>query len=223
MKADREFYEKEYHFDEDVEVIDQKRLQRFFRHVDFSRIRICLDVGCGVGWALKYCSDKGFRCIGSDISKKALDLSKKILDPGVKTVVADGEKLPFINDRFDLVFSLGSIEHFSSPSAGLAEIRRVMKRGGQVLLVVPNSYWILNKLRLYKGTEQPQEMLATLGEWVRFIEMHQIKVVDIGKDFGPKIFKNMKPIGIIKRALLKFTLALPLSFSYQFVFVCIRA
>lgn len=222
MNTDREFYEKEYHFDEDVEVIDQKRLQRFFKHVDFSRIRISLDVGCGVGWALKYCFSKGLRCIGSDISKKALDLSRKVLNPEVKTVVADGEKLPFISDGFDLVFSLGSIEHFSSPDAGLAEIKRVTKRGGQILLVVPNSYWILNRLRLYKGTEQPQEMLATLGEWVRFIRIHQIRVVNIRKDIGPKILKNRNPIAIIKRALLKFTLALPLSFSYQFILVCIR-
>ncbi|GAH42572.1 unnamed protein product, partial [marine sediment metagenome] len=88
--------------------------------------------------------------------------------------------------------------------------------------VVPNSYWVLNKLKLYKGTEQPQEMLATMGEWARFIQKHNLDVEEIRKDIGPKILKNKKPIGVLKRLILKFTIALPTLFAYQFIFICRR-
>jgi len=220
MHTGREFYEKEYHYDEDVVVLDNKRIEHFFEQVKFSNVKRYLDIGCGVGWALKYCFNKGLECVGFDIAERPIRLSRDILSQEVKTLVANGEQLPFPAEHFDLISSLGTIEHFTSPSQGLKEIARVTRTGGQVLLVVPNSYWILNKLTFYKGTEQPQEMLATLGQWIGFIEKHNLKVEKTTRDIGPKVFKNRNPLGIIKRLLLKSTLIMPVAFAYQFIFVC---
>ena len=220
MYTEREFYESEYHYDEDIAVQDKKRIPRFFKNIQFRKAYNILDIGCGAGAALSFCHEKGLRCFGFDISQRAIRLSQLKAEAGVTTLVADGERLPFGSQSFDIVSSLGSIEHFSSPHRGLEEINRVTKRGGQVLLVVPNSYWLLNKFRLYKGTEQPQEMLATIGEWARLFRKHRLTVQKIGKDIGPRILKNRKPIGLVKRVLLKTTIALPLSFAYQFIFVC---
>jgi len=222
MESGREFYEKTYHYEEDIIVIDERRIEHFFKKVKFSEVARFLDIGCGVGWALRYCFNKGIKCVGFDISEKAIYLSRDILPQRITTLVADGEKLPFKNGTFDLISSLGTIEHFSSPTKGLEEIKRVTKKGGQILLVLPNSYWVLNKVKLYRGTEQPQEMLATMGEWARFIQKHNLDIKEIGKDIGPKILKNKKPTGIIKRLFLKFTIALPTLFAYQFVFICRR-
>ncbi|MGB3340964.1 MAG: methyltransferase domain-containing protein [bacterium] len=222
MHNGREFYEKEYHYDEDVVVLDNKRIHHFFKQIKFSEVKRYLDIGCGVGWALKYCSERGLECVGFDIAERPIRLSRDIVSPRINTMVANGEKLPFPARHFDLVSSLGTIEHFTSPSQGLKEITRVTRKGGQVLLVVPNSYWILNKLTFYKGTEQPQEMLATSGQWIRFFNQHNLKVEKISRDIGPKVFKNRNPLGIIKRLLLKFTLIMPLAFAYQFIFVCKR-
>lgn len=224
MNAGRDFYEKKFHFDEDVCIgIDEKRLQNFFKEVKFNETNKYLDIGCGVGWALNYVSSKGIKgkkYIGFDISKKAISLAEKNLNPEIIVLVADGENLPFPDSYFNSVFSLGTIEHFPTPARGLEEIQRVTEKNGQVLLVVPNSYWILNKLKIYKGTEQPQEMLATLGEWGRLFQKYRLKVKKIRKDVGPKILKNKKLLGIIKRLLLKFTIILPTLFAYQFIFIC---
>ena len=220
MHKGSEFYEKEFHYEEDIAVLDEKRLRHFFKNVDFSQVTKFLDVGCGVGWALKYCYNKGVKCVGFDIAERAIRLSKKILDPEIETLIADGENLPFADNNFDLVSSLGTIEHFSSPATGLKEIYRITKMKGLVLLIVPNSYWILNKLMLYKGTEQPQEMLATLGQWARFLQKHKLKAEKVTRDVGPKIMKNKNIVGIIKRLLLKITLIMPLCFAYQFIIIC---
>ena len=56
----------------------------------------------------------------------------------------------------------------------------------------------------------------------RFIQKHNLDVEEIRKDIGPKILKNKKPIGVLKRLLLKFTIALPVLFAYQFIFICRR-
>jgi ubiquinone/menaquinone biosynthesis C-methylase UbiE len=220
MYTEREFYERKYHYDEDLTVQDKKRISRFFRDIQFKKSYDLLDVGCGAGAALSFCHKRGLRCFGFDISQRAISLNRFKTETEVTTLIADGERLPFGPQRFDIVSSLGSIEHFSSLERGLEEINRVTRRGGQVLLVVPNSYWLLNKLHLYKGTEQPQEVLATMGEWARLFNKHRLAVQKIGKDVGPRVLKNKKPISLLKRLLLKTTIALPLSFAYQFIFVC---
>lgn len=221
MREDRAFYEHEYHYGEDLEVgVDAGRLKLFFRGIKFNDDAKYMDIGCGVGWALHYCFHKGLKCFGFDISERAVRLARKILTPGIFILVADGEKLPFARSSMDLAASLGTIEHFPSPARGLQEIHRVLADNAQALFVVPNSYWILNKLRLYKGTEQPQEMLGTIGEWGRLFERNHLRVVGIGKDPGPPILKNRRLAGMAKRMLLKITLFLPREFAYQFIFVC---
>lgn len=227
MDNNRFFYEKIYHFDEDINVgFDYRRLKNFFKHVNFDEINRCLDIGCGVGWALNYIYSTGYIkdgiFVGLDISKKAIALAKKTMKFDVELLVGDGENLPFPDNYFDLVFSLGTIEHFPDPDKGLAEIRRITKYGGKVLLVVPNSYWLLNKLSLYKGTEQPTEMLATMDEWGRFIQKHNLQIIEINNDIGPKVFKNRKLFGILKRFILKLTIFMPHTFAYQFIFLCIK-
>jgi SAM-dependent methyltransferase len=214
----REFYEQTYHYDEDIAVPDTKRVVHFFKNIRFRKNHKFLDIGCGAGAALRFCAQRGLDCYGFDISARAIQLSR--LSMKAQTLVADGERLPYRSAFFDIVSSLGSIEHFSKVEQGLKETSRVTKTGGQVLLVVPNSYWILNKLQLYKGTEQPQEMLATIGEWARLFDHNGLMVQAVGKDIGPRIFKNRQPFGVFKRALLKITLALPTSFAYQFIFIC---
>lgn len=218
VSTGREFYERDYHYDEDIVVPDTKRIARFFKGIHLRKNHKFLDIGCGTGAALKFCAQHGLQCFGFDISARAVKLSR--LSMKAETLVADGEMLPYPSAFFDVVSSLGSIEHFSKVEQGLKEASRVTKKGEQVLLVVPNSYWILNKLQLYKGTEQPQEMLATIGEWARLFNQYDLMVQKVGKDIGPRILKNHHPLGIIKRSLLKITLALPIVFAYQFIFVC---
>lgn len=216
----RDFYEKEYHYDEDIEILSFRRIHHFFRKIRFSKKQRYLDIGSGVGGALLYCNGRGVSCVGFDISDRAIRLSQNILPPSIRTLVADGEHLPFPGNFFDIVSSLGVLEHFNDPGQGIREIARVLKRDGQALLVVPNSYWIMNRLNVYKGTEQPQEVLATHAQWGRLFRKYGLQPIVVTSDLGPPIFKNTKVTRIIKRLLLKTTLLLPAQWAYQFVFVC---
>ena len=92
MQRDREFYEEEYHYDEDVTVIDDKRLDNFFHDIEFCAGGQFLDIGCGVGKALIYCFKRGLSCVGFDISTRAIRLARNIVKSEIKTLVADGEQ-----------------------------------------------------------------------------------------------------------------------------------
>ncbi|MBN2619943.1 class I SAM-dependent methyltransferase [candidate division WOR-3 bacterium] len=216
----REFYEKEYHYDEDIEFLDFRRIHYFFKKVRLQPKLMYLDIGSGVGGALTYCNAVGMKCVGFDISDRAIRLSQSILPPTIRTLVANGEHLPFRDGSFDVISSLGVIEHFSDPEQGAREIHRVLKENGQALLVVPNSYGILHRLKIYTGTEQPQELLATYYQWGHLLYKCGLQTMTVSSDLGPPVFKNTKILGIVKRLLLKFTLLLPTQYAYQFVFVC---
>ncbi|MFC7231577.1 methyltransferase domain-containing protein [Saliphagus sp. GCM10025308] len=53
-------------------------------------------------------------------------------------ITGDGQRLPFADEKFDLVFSEYVFEHLPYPSAALAEIDRVLRPGGSFVVLIPN-------------------------------------------------------------------------------------
>jgi SAM-dependent methyltransferase len=88
----------------------------------------CLDVACANGgWLLSRVP----QAIGIDISSVAV---AQLRDRGLRACVGDAEELPFADETFDTVVSLGSLEHFLHPEAAIAEMARVLKTGGTLIL-----------------------------------------------------------------------------------------
>lgn len=52
--------------------------------------------------------------------------------------VADCRHLPYRDDTFDAIYSMGTIEHFDDSAAAVREMRRVLKPGGRAIVGVPN-------------------------------------------------------------------------------------
>ncbi|HEX6718104.1 MAG TPA: class I SAM-dependent methyltransferase [Pyrinomonadaceae bacterium] len=97
--------------------------------------RTVLDVGCGAGQTLIATSfESGTTVIGLDRDKSALHLGKQ-LDQRISFVCATGESLPFQSERFDFVFSRVALPYMQLDET-LSEIRRVLKTGGRVWLVL---------------------------------------------------------------------------------------
>ena len=99
-----------------------------------------LDVGSGTGFATEgllqhteevYCLDQSIHQM-----EKAFEKFGKQGD--VRFHRGDAERLPFADNSFDHLWSSGSIEYWPNPVDGLAELRRVAKPGGQVLVVGPD-------------------------------------------------------------------------------------
>ena len=99
-----------------------------------------LDVGCGTGFATEGLLEHADEVHGLDQSIHQLEKAWAKLgkhDP-VRFTRGDAERLPFADDSFDVVWSSGSIEYWPNPVAALAELRRVARPGGQVLVVGPD-------------------------------------------------------------------------------------
>jgi len=108
-----------------------------------SKSRI-LEVGCAAGtYSIEFWC-KGFPNIfgvdiGKNIVKQAFENSI-FRKSEVQFQVGDAYFLPYESGLFDMVFSIGVMEHLSEISVALGEQKRVLKRGGKLLISVPNFY-----------------------------------------------------------------------------------
>ena len=82
---------------------------------------IILDIGCGNGRVVKHFIDRGFRCVGVDISEKMLELARKHVPKG-KFYRKDFTKLMFKPNSFDAVVSTFALNHIPK-----SEFKKVMK------------------------------------------------------------------------------------------------
>ena len=97
--------------------------------------RVVLDVGCGAGQTLIATNfEPGTTVIGLDVDKSALSLGRQLAKP-INFVCARAECLPFQAERLDFVFSRVALPYMNVPET-LCEIRRVLKSGGRVWLVL---------------------------------------------------------------------------------------
>ena len=92
-----------------------------------------LEVGCGRGSMSAYFADSGYDCTLLDSSKSVIATAKEIfkrhrLIAGFD--VGDALNLPYKEGSFDLVFSIGLLEHFKDIAVPLSEQIRVLDQGG---------------------------------------------------------------------------------------------
>jgi SAM-dependent methyltransferase len=76
------------------------------------------------------------KCYVIDISQGYLDTAKKIRSKNIY-LKADVQNMPFEDNFFDKIIFTHVLEHVESPKKALAEIRRVLKKGGKLLLEAP--------------------------------------------------------------------------------------
>lgn len=94
-----------------------------------------LDVGCGRGVLLGSLADRGHEVHGMDVSETAVAGT----DPRAHIKVAGClTECDYPDDYFDQVILWHVLEHLTNPREVLAEIHRILKPGGQVIVAVPN-------------------------------------------------------------------------------------
>jgi len=98
-----------------------------------------LDLATGTGWASRVIAQRfeGVRVTGADIADKMLEYARALADQqklDIEYQHADAERLPFPDAAFDGVISTFGVMFVSKPEAAAAELRRVVKKGGRVVL-----------------------------------------------------------------------------------------
>jgi 2-polyprenyl-3-methyl-5-hydroxy-6-metoxy-1,4-benzoquinol methylase len=115
-------------------------IPRVAKFADYRGKRV-LEIGCGMGTDGSQFAKGGADYVGVDLTEAAAQLARENLQarglPG-ETLAANAEHLPFPDASFDHVYSFGVIHHTSNPSAVIDEIRRVLRPGGTVTVMLYN-------------------------------------------------------------------------------------
>lgn len=125
---------------------------RFIKNiVGEKNYRTGLELGCGRGTMSLYLNQyEGFEVSMIDISPDSIATAKRIFDAVGASgtfVVGAAESLPFSDESFDVVYSIGLLEHLPDHKTAMKESHRVLRPGGVMIsLNIPakRSVQILN-------------------------------------------------------------------------------
>ncbi len=96
--------------------------------------RVLVD-GAGVGMYSRHLEEAGAEVVSIDIDFPSMAEASKHT---AHCLVAAGEHLPFANSVFDAILSHEVLEHVVDDAAAVAEMARVLKPGGRIVIFAPN-------------------------------------------------------------------------------------
>lgn len=152
--------------------IRENILQRYWHWRRFSEVAKLveptsgkiLDIGSADGTFTNVIlrKSKAEQIIGIDVLKASVDwASKHWKDKRLQFNLGDASKLEFPANSFDAVFAIEVLEHIKDPKVVLTEIKRVLKRGGYGVFLVPSDsvlfrgvwfFWIKFRGKIWRET-----------------------------------------------------------------------
>ncbi|WP_236939169.1 class I SAM-dependent methyltransferase [Evansella clarkii] len=146
--------------------------------IEFKPNERVLEAGCGDGLILlalmRLIKVNGYGVDFSEVAKKKAIKLMGQEENFFDYRIADVEKLPFEDNYFDKIISLGVIEHFNDPRKAIDELYRTLKPGGLVILMTPNKLSlgvldrvikeVFNKWQFGYQTEYTPKQLSRLME-----------------------------------------------------------
>ena len=157
-----------------------------------------LDWGCGFGQMADLLQRRGVRTTASEYDTAAPaggELRQLDLFPGVHaTFTSDTVRLPYADDSFDAVLSMGVLEHVADPDGSLEELARVLRPGGLMYVYkLPNRFSYLEAIARRTGQpyhgQRAEDVLYTVRTARELMERHGYEVLDIH-------YANMLPLTV---------------------------
>lgn len=189
-----------------------------------------LDIGCATGYFAKVLNRKKCEVWGVDGNKNSVEIAKKYTKKAIVRNFEDTKTLPFPKKYFDYVVLLDVIEHLCFPENILRVAKQHVKRGGKLIISVPNIAHASMRWSLLKGEWQyTYDTDGMLDNTHYHFYTRSTFEEDLVKN-GFKILEIVPTNGMTKVPLLrkftdrlpatwqyKITCAFPTLFSYQFL------
>lgn len=196
----REKYE-EWHssleIDEEVNDPWHQLVQDVIRNGNFVNKKKVLEIACGRGGFSCWLAQQNIRpssLTAADFSKTAIHMGKIFAqknDLKINWEVCDIQNLSHAGESFDVVISCETVEHVPEPKKALAELARVLKPGGKLILTCPNYMGSIGLYRIYLkaiGREYQEAgqpinqflLLPVLQRWIKQTGLKMQSVKGIG-------------------------------------------
>jgi 2-polyprenyl-3-methyl-5-hydroxy-6-metoxy-1,4-benzoquinol methylase len=119
-----------------------------------------LDVGCGDGTFLARMKSLGWEALGVELDEKAANVAKTKFDADV--FIGTLEAAGFADESFDVITLSHVIEHVGDPKELLCRCRKLLKKGGRVVVTTPNADSLGHKIfqENWRGLEVPRHLMV---------------------------------------------------------------
>jgi SAM-dependent methyltransferase len=166
-----------------------------------------LELGCGMGHLLTWLTDR-YQVFGTDINAWALSQAKRNVPQGQFALLSADTMCAFPPAVFDILIAKHVVEHLSHPEQAIAEMCRVLKVGGLLILVTPNlsSPMRIRKKANWIGYRDPTHIsLKPPEEWLRSLQDNGFRLRKVCSDG----FWDAPYISIVPTRLQKLFFGLP--------------
>ncbi len=196
-----------------VKAIEAKIIKRF---LDLKKGEIVCDIACGSGQQSIVMAKQGCKVYGVDYNRKAIEnaiLFSRGYDCNFQ--VGNAEKLTYDSNMFDKVVSVCALEHFARDEKALAEMNRVLKPGGTLVLTVDSFTYsdIKKKIKKKHKTDSKVVNYYSSSELTKKLEKYGFDVLESNyfiNSFMSSFFFNL---GIRIGVGYSFILTYPISYS----------
>ncbi len=124
------------------ELVEAEHLGRYRWAAGVTAGRDVLDAGCGEGYGCRLLAELGDarRCVGIDVDEHTVAAARSRYGTleTVEFEAGDVTSLPFDDASFDVVTCFETIEHVEAQQRAVAELARVLRPGGVLLISSPN-------------------------------------------------------------------------------------
>jgi SAM-dependent methyltransferase len=164
-----------------------------------------LEIGCGTGcWLAHFSQKRGYEVYGIDSSPESIQLAKKNLAfQKIKGHLIQGDlRDPALVEKyqgyFDVVLSLGFIEHFPRPGEILSDHISLLKPGGHLIVEIPNLNLANRMMTRLLNIQSPQRVRDYLGiHNLRLCSLRGLKEVVLKRpDLKPLYLDSCGAIGL---------------------------
>ena len=122
-----------------------KRMGLLFKKYLVPSNKKLLDIGCGNGkWLVYFQQELGFEVYGVDYSERGCEIAKETLRRNkaegeiICADIFDNTFQSQYEEYFDTVLSMGVVEHFDDPTDVIHIHLKLLKRGGNLIITIPN-------------------------------------------------------------------------------------
>jgi ubiquinone/menaquinone biosynthesis C-methylase UbiE len=155
-----------------------------------------LDLGCGAGRFVAALREAGADPVGVELAEAALERARRNVPGADLRLVAPGGALPLGHGEVDLAWCSEVLEHVPDTVAFLTEVRRVLRRGGRLLVTVPDHGRFKRTLLALANYDAHYD---PLGQHVRFYTRRSLtralhatgfERVELGALGGPPLLRH---------------------------------
>jgi ABC-2 type transport system ATP-binding protein len=133
-----------------------------------------VEMGCGSGYFTATLARAAKSLVATDIAPEMIDVARRVVDgSNIRYQVEDCQKTSFANDSFDTAF-VALVLQFTDADTAIAEMHRILKPGGTLLIANLDVLALRPPLRLLLVLRTMYHAAVTYGRWMPRVRREQL-------------------------------------------------